>query len=120
MNKQNNQWTFIGSNNFRGYKRSHIAVYGDKIAMENVERISKETPVLEKVELNFIRLEDRIQVFAGKDLIGNIFDEDQIKLFDNGHVEGVHIRFEEQTIIAAGNKEIKRMHPKLFLKRNDV
>ena len=118
--EQATEYTFILDDHYRGFKRFHMVVYGDKESEMNNERFSED---LSGHEIKFIKdtYDGKLfyKVYIDGLKVGAIFDEDQIRIIENGCIDAVYAHVEEQ--IAMDYKGKKNRHRiKLLIKRNDI
>ncbi len=107
--KNKKEYEIPYSKNFRGFKRFHVVVYGDKESERNNENLYKQD--LSSMLIKFICFDSqngRIAfLYAGKYKIGAVFDEDQIYAIEHKKVEKIHFEPKEENIIGKRTNETR-------------
>ena len=109
--------TFVQANNFKGFKKLHVVVYGDEESEANNELLKdidmKGKTISFKEERN--GNEPFWTVYIEDKKVGAIFDKDQVDNIKSDNIESVYIKFESQNV-TDGKNIITRPRLRMFIK----
>lgn len=121
--QQLHRFTYVLQKHFRGYKRFHITIYGDKEAERNNEKLSgdlagKSLTFVETISNSFTEPKHYYIVYLDDMRVGAIYNEEQVYYLSNLLITAVYAKVEEE-LDFENKKEITRKRIRLFVKYSE-
>lgn len=98
------------SKGFRGFKRFHLTVHGDKESEKNNEKFYNNDFSGSKFEFvcfNYDGLNRVAVLFIDGIKMGCVYDDDQIQAIESGSIERIHIEPKEEVVVGKDNTETR-------------
>ena len=102
--------SFVLAKHFKGFKKFPMVVYGNSEREQNNESLKNVS--LPGRSIVFVKNRQGVDVFIDNLFVGAIFDHGQIKALEQGTIESVFAKVEDETVI--GKRKTETRH-RVFL-----
>lgn len=116
------EFPFILTSSFRGYKKFPIVVHGDEEAEKNNAELGGHALKGKLLLFKSAKVDGNrtfLQVFIDDKKVGDVFDNTKVAEVLSGQIEAVYAMMEDETVVGNGSFEI-RPRVRIFVKYVEI